>query len=254
MTSNPRAKNRPQTRAATDENGLAGEFPSPFSRRPIWVLSAVAMAAGACSAVHAQVLHDTYQLAPAGYSGAINTPTADVIRTGSAVLALSNSIPERRQLFPGHPFGGFNLGLGLLPGLEVVGRLVFDGDLQCNQFDRPRCQSRIPRSFCQCEVSVAADVAAGLARSGGLYRLRRCSHQFSAAVRGGDHHIRAGGSVRGVQQAEFDQRAYGRSVCECHGTGERPVGRGGRVGHQGAANWGALHPGASRQPECFSWA
>lgn len=141
MTSNPRAKNRPQTRAATDENGLAGEFPSPFSRRPIWVLSAVAMAAGACSAVHAQVLHDTYQLAPAGYSGAINTPTADVIRTGSAVLALSNSIPERRQLFPGNPFGGFNLGLGLLPGLEVVGRLVFDGDLQCNQFDRPRCQS-----------------------------------------------------------------------------------------------------------------
>mgnify|MGYP000954955872 CR=1 FL=1 len=107
---------------------------SELSNRPVLVLSAVALAGSSWGAAQAQVLHDTYQLAPAGFSGAINTPTADVIRTGTAVLALTNSIPERKQRFPGEPFGGFNLGYGLLPGLEVVGRLAFDGNLQCNLF------------------------------------------------------------------------------------------------------------------------
>lgn len=89
----------------------------------------------AAPAAGGAALGDTLQLAPAGYSGAINTPTADVLPHGSAAFALTNSIPERASLAPGvGGFGTLNLGFGLLPGLEVVGRLAFDGDLQCSGF------------------------------------------------------------------------------------------------------------------------
>jgi len=75
------------------------------------------------------------QMAPIGYTGAINTPTADVMPWGSATLSYSNSIPERTSKFPGEPFGGLNVGFGVLPGLEIVGRLAFDGQLSCNLFE-----------------------------------------------------------------------------------------------------------------------
>lgn len=81
------------------------------------------------------------QLAPSGYSGALNTPTADTLPTGIAELALSNSIPEKARFYPGKGgFGGINLGFGVLPGLELVGRLSFDGSLQCNGY-LPDCRS-----------------------------------------------------------------------------------------------------------------
>lgn len=80
-------------------------------------------------------LPDTFQMSPIGYSGAINTPTADVLPLGSAVFGLTNSVPERARVHPGvGGFGTSNVGFGVLPGMELVGRLSFDGDLQCNTF------------------------------------------------------------------------------------------------------------------------
>ena len=39
-------------------------------------------------------------------------------------------------------FGSVNLGFGVLPGLEVVGRLAYEGDLQCNMYSiSPPCQA-----------------------------------------------------------------------------------------------------------------
>lgn len=76
------------------------------------------------------------QLAPPGYTGAINTPTADVLAYGHLVGSMSNTIPERGRAYPGVGwFGGSNLGFGLAPGLEAVGRLTYDGDAWCDQYD-----------------------------------------------------------------------------------------------------------------------
>lgn len=85
-------------------------------------------------------LPDTFQMAPSGYSGAINTPTADVLPSGSTLFAISNSIPERARKYPGiGVFGGMNWGFGVLPGLELVGRLTYDGNVQCNEFNKAIC-------------------------------------------------------------------------------------------------------------------
>jgi hypothetical protein len=74
-------------------------------------------------------------LAPGGFSGAINSPTADVLGPGVASGAWSNSNPEKPRALPAvGSFGSVNLGFGVLPGLELVGRLAFDGDLQCNMY------------------------------------------------------------------------------------------------------------------------
>lgn len=73
-------------------------------------------------------------MSPTGYTGAINTPTAEVLPWGSATLSYTNSIPERATRHPTEPFGGLNAGFGVLPGLELVGRLAFDGNLQCNMY------------------------------------------------------------------------------------------------------------------------
>ncbi len=81
------------------------------------------------------------QLAPSGYTGAINTPTANVLDFGQLVGSMSNTIPERGRAFPGIGwFGGSNLGFGIAPGLEAVGRLTYDGDAWCDQYDGT-CQS-----------------------------------------------------------------------------------------------------------------
>lgn len=72
---------------------------------------------------------------PLGFSGAINTPVAKVLPTGSAAITLTQSIPEVANPRPG--VGGFGVltgGVGLLPGLEAFGRLSFSGDLQCNLY------------------------------------------------------------------------------------------------------------------------
>lgn len=78
---------------------------------------------------------DTQQLAPSGYTGAINTPIADVLPLGSSTIAYTNNIPERARKYPGvGTFGGVDAGFGVLPGLELVARLTFDGDPDCNLF------------------------------------------------------------------------------------------------------------------------
>jgi Exopolysaccharide biosynthesis protein YbjH len=80
------------------------------------------------------------QISPSGYSGAINTPTAQIIPLGSIDLSLTNNIPEVNRQFSGGMFGSSNLGLGPLSGLEVSGRLTNDGDIYCNQ-NEPNCFS-----------------------------------------------------------------------------------------------------------------
>jgi hypothetical protein len=75
------------------------------------------------------------QLGPAGFTGAINSPTADVLDPGTASLAWTNSNPEIKRANAGEgAFGSVNLGFGVLPGLEVVGRLAYEGDLHCNMY------------------------------------------------------------------------------------------------------------------------
>ena len=82
------------------------------------------------------------QLAPAGFTGAINSPTADVMTPGTVGAAWNNSNPEKPRVYPGvGGFGSVNLGFGVLPGLEVAGRLAYDGDLYCSLYViSPRCQ------------------------------------------------------------------------------------------------------------------
>lgn len=78
-------------------------------------------------------------LSPSGYTGAVDTPTADVLPWGSASFGWSNNNPERaRALSAGH-FGSLNAGIGLLPGLELVGRLAYEGDIHCNLFNSDVC-------------------------------------------------------------------------------------------------------------------
>lgn len=75
------------------------------------------------------------QLAPAGFTGVINSPTADVLDPGTASLSWTNSNPEVKRANAGEgAFGSVNLGFGVLPGLEVVGRLAYEGDLHCNMY------------------------------------------------------------------------------------------------------------------------
>ena len=75
------------------------------------------------------------QMAPGGFTGAINSPTADVLSPGVASGAWNNSNPEKPRASPAvGSFGSVNLGFGVLPGLELVGRLAFEGDLQCNMY------------------------------------------------------------------------------------------------------------------------
>ncbi|MDZ4161034.1 MAG: YjbH domain-containing protein, partial [Burkholderiales bacterium] len=117
---------------------LAALRPSPSM---LAVAALLATLSGPAAQAQTGPLRDTSQLSPSGYTGAINTPTADVLPMGSATLALTNSIPEQAQRFKGSGgFGGLNLGFGLFPGLELVGRLAFDGDLQCNLFSGAACK------------------------------------------------------------------------------------------------------------------
>ena len=76
------------------------------------------------------------QLSATGYSGAINTPTAAVMATGTLGMALTNSIPEKARQFSGLGyFGSINTGFGLAPGLEAVGRATYDGFIRCNAYE-----------------------------------------------------------------------------------------------------------------------
>ncbi len=108
------------------------DFIMSQSKFSVLCLSAVVLSAPALA-----------QLAPAGFTGVINTPTADVLNPGTLGAAWSNSNPEKSRDFPGvGGFGSLNVGFGVLPGLELVGRLAFDGDLQCSMYvQNPPCQA-----------------------------------------------------------------------------------------------------------------
>lgn len=54
-------------------------------------------------------------------------------------LGLSNNNPELKRTIPVGHFGSVNAGFGLLPGLELVGRLAYEGELDCRSFD-PACR------------------------------------------------------------------------------------------------------------------
>ncbi|MDP4949499.1 MAG: YjbH domain-containing protein [Burkholderiaceae bacterium] len=72
---------------------------------------------------------------PPGYTGAINTPTADVMIPGTVSYTITDSVPETRPQYPGVGFfGSLNLGFGLLPGLEAFGRLASGGDTECDLY------------------------------------------------------------------------------------------------------------------------
>lgn len=108
-----------------------------------WPSSAVALAvAVACLPALAvpALPSSSAPLAAPGYTAAINTPTADVLPWGSASLAWTNSNPEHARTIPVGSFGSLGAGMGLLPGLELAGRLSYQGDLRCNQFI-PGCWS-----------------------------------------------------------------------------------------------------------------
>ena len=77
----------------------------------------------------------TAVLSPSGYIGAINTPTADVVPWGNASFGLSNNNPEQKRTIAAGHFGSMNAGFGLLPGLELVGRLAYEGEVDCSTFD-----------------------------------------------------------------------------------------------------------------------
>lgn len=103
------------------------------------LMTAVGLAL-ACGPVLAQS-DSSRMLSPSGYTGAINTPSAHVLPWGSANLAWTNNNPELARKYSQGSFGSLNAGAGLLPGLEAVGRLSYDGDLNCNMY-APPCPAR----------------------------------------------------------------------------------------------------------------
>ncbi|ALK87337.1 hypothetical protein L63ED372_00108 [Limnohabitans sp. 63ED37-2] len=95
------------------------------------LLSALASGALASASLGVQA----QQISPSGYTGAINTPTAFTLKPASMGMSLTNSIPEFYEQFPGvGSMLSLNLGFGLAPGLEAVGRLTNNGDLHCDLY------------------------------------------------------------------------------------------------------------------------
>ena len=76
------------------------------------------------------------QLSPIGYTGAMNTPTADVIKHGHAAVSFTNAVPELSNPYSlqDNPQRSLTFGFGVLSGLELVGRLSYTGDTDCNSY------------------------------------------------------------------------------------------------------------------------
>ena len=76
------------------------------------------------------------QLAPSGFTSTLNTPSADVLPTGTMSMSLANNNPEFPRKFTGYGYSGSTvLGFGALPGLELTSRLAYDGDPYCNAYN-----------------------------------------------------------------------------------------------------------------------
>jgi hypothetical protein len=82
-------------------------------------------------------------MSPQGYSTKANmTPNASALQPGSIGFGFDRQLPGGPD-----PSGyNFNLGFGLLPGLEMVGRLATN-DLDCNMFAAGACPANMIRDF-----------------------------------------------------------------------------------------------------------
>ena len=125
------------------------------------------------------------QLTPSGYSGAFNTPTAEVLPWGQTWVSYTNNNPEMVRRNPGAGlFGSLNMAMGLVPGLELSGRLATEGDINCNQF-APGCRSSMrdlsfnAKYALPLELPGGAQLAVGLADYGGAATNFR--HAFGVA-------------------------------------------------------------------------
>lgn len=82
------------------------------------------------------------QLAPSGYTGTLNTPSADVLPSGTLAFSMANNNPEFARKWPGVGYSGSTvLGFGALPGLELTSRLAYDGSPDCNLYKPDDCRS-----------------------------------------------------------------------------------------------------------------
>lgn len=128
-------------------------------------------------------------MAPSGFTGAINSPTADTLPFGSMNASYSNSIPERATRFPSEPYGGLTLGFGIRPGLEVVGRLVYDGNLTCSLFEagcngRRRDLSVGAKYRLPLELPLGSRVAVGFTDYGGAATFFRSAYAVGTVSAG----------------------------------------------------------------------
>ncbi|NDD12595.1 MAG: hypothetical protein EB072_08095 [Betaproteobacteria bacterium] len=102
-----------------------------LTRRLAMTISLILAAdVGAQIRVPTQELH----LSPQGYSGISMTPSARVLDHGQLTIAYDQQIPGAQR-----PSGyNYQVGLGLFPGFEFVGRLATN-DLNCNMFTPESC-------------------------------------------------------------------------------------------------------------------
>lgn len=111
--------------------------PSPVACAVLALMASVTQHAAAQSTAPV-----SFQMSPSGYSGAIKTPTADVLPMGSAAVSITRDNPDLSPLEPlSEPLGSINVGFGVFPGLELIGRLMYRGNLQCDTY-QPDCSAR----------------------------------------------------------------------------------------------------------------
>jgi hypothetical protein len=120
-----------------------GVLALPFTLRSLPLAVTLALLGGGSVQAVAQQQEEWVggPLSASGYTGAINTPLADVIPWGGVSVGLTNSNPELGRRIHAGGFGSINAGIGLLPGLELVGRLAFEGDLQCSMYSSSPCRA-----------------------------------------------------------------------------------------------------------------
>jgi len=115
------------------------------STYPYAVLQAAILVLVFGASGQAAVAQSTFNhvISPQGYSTRANmTPNASALQPGSIGFGFDRQLPGGPD-----PEGyNFNLGFGLLPGLEMVGRLATN-DLDCNMFTAGACPPGMIRDF-----------------------------------------------------------------------------------------------------------
>jgi hypothetical protein len=106
----------------------------------------------------------------AGFTGLGLTPNAHIVPWGRLDLAYENQLPGVVRDPVGH---NFVAGFGLLPNLEIAGRIAAD-DLQCNGFTQKNCGGAR-------DLSAAAKIGIGL-DSGNKFHIAAGAADFGGAV------------------------------------------------------------------------